>query len=197
MGAFRRQAQSAATPKPRAEWRLAGRSVAADRRPVKVSGSAIFAADIRLPGMLFAAVRNAPVIGGRVVGIDAARAAAMPGVTAVIEVPGRRGSGRGVLVAGPSALEAVTIRFASASGVLDADAIARDLRATAESDSGTSAFRRGDAKAALERAARVVSAEYSVAVPGACDDGADELRRRRQAGWMRSVGRHARTDQSA
>ena len=38
--------------------------------------------------MLFAAVRNAPVIGGRVEGFDAARATTMPGVTAAIEVPG-------------------------------------------------------------------------------------------------------------
>jgi len=163
MSAFRRQAQLAARPKARPEWRLLGTSIPRIDGPAKVSGKAIFAADFRLPGMLFAAVRNAPAIGGRVEWFDAARALAMPGVAAAIDVPG----GVAVIAAtwwqAKSALERMPMRVVStAVGTLDADDIVRGLRETAGVESGAPAFRRGDAKAALVRAARVVASEYSV-----------------------------------
>lgn len=163
LSAYRRQSQIDAAPKPRAEWRLIGTSVPRIDGPAKVSGTAIFAADLRLPGMLFAAVVNAPAIGGRIESFDPAAARAMPGVEAVIEVPG----GLAVIAAtwwqAKTALDRIPIRFSTtATETLDAAAIAAGLQATAESDSGVPAFRRGDAKKAIDGAARVVSAEYSV-----------------------------------
>lgn len=163
LSAFRRPAASATAPKARSDWRLLGTPLPRIDGPAKVLGRAVFAADIRLPGMLHAAVRNAPVIGGRVASFDATAALAMPGVAAAVEVPG------GVAVVAASwwqakvALDRVQISWATpASGALDAAAIVSALQATAETDSGASAFRAGDAKAALERAHRVVAQEYAV-----------------------------------
>ncbi len=50
----------------------------------KATGAAIYAADVRRPGMLFAAVVRSPFPSARIVRIDTAAARAMPGVHAVL-----------------------------------------------------------------------------------------------------------------
>ena len=51
--------------------------------PDKVSGRAVYAADVVLPGMLWAKVLRSPIAYGRIKKIDTNRAAALPGVAAV------------------------------------------------------------------------------------------------------------------
>lgn len=51
----------------------------------KVNGTAQFGIDTRVPGMLYAAVAMAPMIGGKVASYDDARAKAVPGVKAVVQ----------------------------------------------------------------------------------------------------------------
>ena len=55
--------------------------------PAKVNGSAIYGTDVRLPGMLYAAVSQSPVFGGEVKAYDEAAAMAVRGVEAVIPIP--------------------------------------------------------------------------------------------------------------
>ena len=61
---------AAATPpgevklKSRADWTLIGRSAPRTDVPAKVNGTAVFGMDVRLPGMLYAAVRLRPMLGG-------------------------------------------------------------------------------------------------------------------------------------
>jgi isoquinoline 1-oxidoreductase beta subunit len=50
----------------------------------KIDGSATFGIDVIVPGMKFASVVNSPVLGGRVVSVDAKAARAMRGVRGVI-----------------------------------------------------------------------------------------------------------------
>jgi CO/xanthine dehydrogenase Mo-binding subunit len=50
----------------------------------KVTGQAIFGADVRLPGMLYGKVLRSPHAHARIVAIDASRALALPGVKAVV-----------------------------------------------------------------------------------------------------------------
>ncbi len=50
----------------------------------KVTGAARYAADIARPGMLWAKVLRSPVPHARILGIDARRARALPGVHAVL-----------------------------------------------------------------------------------------------------------------
>jgi CO/xanthine dehydrogenase Mo-binding subunit len=52
--------------------------------PGKASGTAVYAADFALPGMLYGAVLRSREPHARLVGVDASRAAAIPGVRAVI-----------------------------------------------------------------------------------------------------------------
>ncbi len=66
------------------EWTIAGTSPARFDIPAKVNGSQIYAADVRLPGMLHASIIQSPVFGGFVKRVDDAKAKAMPGVKHVI-----------------------------------------------------------------------------------------------------------------
>jgi isoquinoline 1-oxidoreductase beta subunit len=76
------------------DWWLLGTEVPRLDVPVKVNGSAVYAIDIELDGMVYAAVRNSPVPWGRLVRYDARAIEGRPGVLGVVEfraVPGRRG----------------------------------------------------------------------------------------------------------
>lgn len=70
--------------KPQGELKLVGRSLAKVDIPSKVDGSAIFGIDFVVPGMLLAAVRTAPSIGGTLKSFDEAAIRRQPGVHAVV-----------------------------------------------------------------------------------------------------------------
>ncbi len=55
--------------------------------PAKVDGSAEFGIDVKLPGMLYAALAQCPVIGGKPISFsDADEAKKMPGVKNVVQI---------------------------------------------------------------------------------------------------------------
>lgn len=70
--------------KPRAEWKLLGRSLPRTDMLAKVTGTAAFTGDLRLPGMRYATVRMNPGLGGAMNGFDASAAEAMPGVERIV-----------------------------------------------------------------------------------------------------------------
>ena len=52
------------------------------------TGKAVYAADVSVPGMNYAAVARPPVVGGTVKSVDDAAAKAVPGVQAIVQIPG-------------------------------------------------------------------------------------------------------------
>ena len=54
--------------------------------PSKVTGEAMFGVDAQVPGMHYAAIRQAPVFGAKVKSFDAGDAKAQPGVTHVVDL---------------------------------------------------------------------------------------------------------------
>lgn len=68
------------------EFTLIGRSLQRKDTPPKVDGSAVFGIDVRLPGMLHAALRRAPAVVARQRSFSPASALAMPGVVDVFAV---------------------------------------------------------------------------------------------------------------
>jgi isoquinoline 1-oxidoreductase subunit beta len=96
--------------KSQTEWRLLGKPMPRVDSPSKVDGSAIFGLDLKLPGMVYAAVRNCPVFGGQLINFDRSSVAGYPGVIDVVSIP------NGVVVVGET--------YWQAKGALDA------LRAT-------------------------------------------------------------------
>jgi isoquinoline 1-oxidoreductase beta subunit len=73
--------------KPRAEWTRLGKTRQGRlENPDIVSGRAVYGMDVRLPGMVYAALRQSPVHGGRLKAFDASAVMAMPGVLAVVPI---------------------------------------------------------------------------------------------------------------
>ena len=73
--------------KTKDQYRFVGKPMPRLDIPAKVNGSAIYGTDVRLPGMRYAAVSQAPVFGGEVKAYDRAAAVAVRGVEAVIPIP--------------------------------------------------------------------------------------------------------------
>src|SRR5204862_2497121 len=67
-------------------WKIAGKPMKRIDTADKLDGSKTFGIDVRLPGMLNAAIKDSPVFGGKVKSFDAAKVAGMPGVKKVVQV---------------------------------------------------------------------------------------------------------------
>ncbi len=142
------------------EFRIVGTRIPRVDTPAKVTGQAVFGIDVRVPGMLHAAVARCPVFGGRVRRFDPAPALRVPGVMRVVEIS----SGVAVVAEntwaafqGKRALsvewdEGPTARWNS-SGISRAFA-------DAAKRSGEIVRHVGDVDAALPRAVRTVQAVY-------------------------------------
>ena len=83
------------------DFRLVGTPVPLVDGPHMVDGSAMYASDLRLPGMVYAAVARCPVFGGRVDAYDGTAARVVAGVVDVIEID------RGIAVVADSSWAAI------------------------------------------------------------------------------------------
>ena len=82
------------------DWNIAGKPLKRLDTADKLNGSKIYAIDLKLPGMLCAAIKDCPVFGGKLKSYDESKIAGMPGVKKVVKVEGhRRRRGRRHLVA--------------------------------------------------------------------------------------------------
>ncbi|MGK6306496.1 molybdopterin cofactor-binding domain-containing protein [Variovorax sp. DT-64] len=149
--------------RPEAQRTLTGKAVPRLDTPSKVRGEALYAVDTRLPGMLYGAVRLAPVYAADVASIDEASVRGMPGVVAVARVP------RGAVVIAHSwwqakvAAEALAIRFTETPhDTLSTGEINRRMKAGLDDTDVPMSVRRGESASAFANAAQVVEAEYAV-----------------------------------
>ena len=130
--------------------------------PAKVNGTAEFGIDVRLPGMLYAALAQCPVQGGKPAGFDASKAMAMPGVKKVVQISD------GVAVVADTywharkALEAVDVKWNEGPGkALNSAGIQTALEA-ASAKPGAVFRKQGDVDAGAKGAARKVEATYEL-----------------------------------
>jgi isoquinoline 1-oxidoreductase beta subunit len=125
----------------------------------KVNGTAEYGIDVKLPGMVYASLEQCPVIGGKPTSFDAAKAKAMPGVIAVVQIRD------GVAVVADTWWHAKKAREALAVQ-WDEGAVARIDNASMQDgirnarDATIPIKKTGDAKAALGSASKKLSAEY-------------------------------------
>ena len=68
------------------DWKLIGKPVKRLDTADKLTGKQIFGADLKLPGMLNAAIKACPVFGGKLASFDDNKVRKMPGVNAVVPV---------------------------------------------------------------------------------------------------------------
>lgn len=144
------------------DWKVIGTSKKRLDTPEKITGKARFGLDVRFDGLLTAVVARPPVFGGRVRSFDAARAEAIPGVRAVVQVP----SGVAVVAdhfwAAKTGRDALEIDWDPGPHAgLDTVALREEFGRLADED-GTPAAEGGNVRAALAGADRTLEADYVV-----------------------------------
>jgi isoquinoline 1-oxidoreductase beta subunit len=149
--------------KPKDSFRIIGKSRLRIDSPSKVDGSAQFGIDVKLPGMLYGALAQSPVLGGKVSAFDAAVAEAMPGVRKVLVTAG------GVVAVADHFWQALQARNAvkitwdpGGNAGLDNAGIRALLEKAAKSDPGLSARKDGDAAATFRTAKQLLQAVYEL-----------------------------------
>src|SRR5258708_37018426 len=147
------------------DWKIAGQPIKRLDTATKLNGSLVYAIDLKLPGMLNAAVKACPVFGGKLVSYDEAKISGMPGVRRVVKV-----HDNAVAVVADtwwrakSALAALPIVWDEGSGASQSSAtIAERLREglTATNEPFASWQDGGDALKTIEGAAKRGEAVYS------------------------------------
>ncbi len=154
--------------KDRKDFKLLGTSAARTDVPAKVTGKAQFGADVRVPGMVYAAVRLSPMLGGAPSTVDSSKALAIPGVERVVTFAGLAGGTAGLAVIGISSWHAKQGALAlevqwqqRPLGALDTDVIAKQLSDTAAEGGGFTFHSRGSVDDAEQAATRKIEALYS------------------------------------
>ena len=68
------------------DWKIAGKPLKRLDTADKLDGSKVYAIDVKLPGVLCAAIKDCPVFGGKLKSYDDTKVAGMPGVRRVVKV---------------------------------------------------------------------------------------------------------------
>jgi isoquinoline 1-oxidoreductase subunit beta len=145
------------------DWKIAGKPVKRLDTANKLDGSKVYAIDLRLPGMLHAAVKACPVFGGKLVSWDEAKISGRPGVRGVVKV----NDSTVAVVAetwwrAKSALDALPIVWDEGAGAGQSSATIAERLSEGLTAAEAYAFRNeGDARKAIEGAAKRVDAVYS------------------------------------
>ena len=129
--------------------------------PAKVNGTAEFGIDVKLPGMVYAALAQCPVIGGTVKGYDGTKARLMPGVIDIVQIPD------GVAVVANTwwranmARKALVITWDEGAGAtLNNVTMLEGTRGALKTGTALPLKAVGDADAAIAASQNVVRAEY-------------------------------------
>jgi isoquinoline 1-oxidoreductase beta subunit len=159
--------------KPKSALKRVGGPLPQLDAPDVVVGAAVFGADVKLPGMLYAVVARPPVVGGTVAKLDSSRALAVAGVKYVIPIappklPYKFQPKGGVAVVADSTWAAMRGRAAlditwndGPNGSYDSTAYREQLLSAVRA-AGKRARDVGDVDAALASSSRRVVAEYTV-----------------------------------
>jgi isoquinoline 1-oxidoreductase beta subunit len=158
---------SGVAPKSRQDWKLIGQPAQRSDIPAKVTGQAQFGLDVRLPGMLFAAVRMSPMLGGSVSAMDTKAALALPGVTQVVKLDAWGGGTGGLAVVGKSTwlarqgAQAVQAQWqAPNTGALDTTRIQAALLNSLNTENGFTFHEQGVPAQSEKAAAKRIDALY-------------------------------------
>ncbi|RXG95486.1 xanthine dehydrogenase family protein molybdopterin-binding subunit [Bradyrhizobium zhanjiangense] len=146
------------------DWKLIGKGVNRLDTADKTTGAMTYGIDVKLPGMLNAAIKDCPVFGGKLKSFDESKISGMKGVKKVVKV----GDTAVAVVAdtwwhAKTALEALPIVWDEGDNAkVSSESIAKWL--TEGLDDAQPAYvgnKNGDAKAAIAGAAKKIEAIYS------------------------------------
>jgi isoquinoline 1-oxidoreductase beta subunit len=136
----------------------------------KVTGSATFGIDVRLPSMLYAVIARCPFFGGRLMSFDDAAARAVSGVRAVFPIPPlprRFNTAGGVVVVADSTWaalrgrKALTLEWGKGPGANESTAtLRRQALQAVSAPAAFNAINRGNTPGAIGMAAKRYDASY-------------------------------------
>jgi isoquinoline 1-oxidoreductase subunit beta len=144
-------------------WHTTGKRLARLDTADKVTGKQIYGADLKMPGMLNAAIKDCPVFGGKVKSFNAAAVEKMRGVKKVVRV----GDSAVAVVAdhwwqAKTALDALPIEWDEGPHAKASSAeFAKVLAAALDVPEAAVGNTKGDTKDALSKAARTIEAVYA------------------------------------
>ena len=145
------------------DWKLAGKRLARLDTVDKTTGAQVYGMDLKLPGMLNAAIRDCPVFGGKLRSFDAAAVEKRPGVKKVVRV----GDSAVAVIAdtwwhAKTALDALPVSWDEGPNAsLSSAGFAAVLKAALDAPQAIVGNQNGDAPAAIAGAARKIEAVYS------------------------------------
>lgn len=145
------------------DWKLAGKRLARLDTLDKVTGKQVYGSDLKLPGMLNAAIKDCPVFGGKLKSFDAAAIEKRPGIKKVVRV----GDSAVAVVAdtwwrAKSALEALPVVWDNGPNEkVSSESIKAFLKEGLDAPEAIIGNSNGDARAALAGSARKLEAVYS------------------------------------
>jgi isoquinoline 1-oxidoreductase beta subunit len=145
------------------DWKIAGKPLKRLDTLDKLTGKQVYGADLKLPGMLNAAIKECPVQRGKLKSFDAAKVEKMPGVKKVVQV----GDSAVAVVAdtwwqAKTALDALPVTWDGGEHAkVSSESIAEWLKAGLDAPEAFVGNSNGDAKAALASAAKKVEAVYA------------------------------------
>jgi len=151
------------TLKSAKDWKIAGKPLKRLDTLDKLVGKTTYGIDLRLPGMLYAAISACPVFSGTLKSYDEARVRGLPGVEHVVRV----GDDAVAVVAdswwrAKTALEALPVVWNEGKNAeVSSATIADFLKEGLDSDQAIVGNQAGDVQAALAGAAKVVEALYA------------------------------------
>jgi isoquinoline 1-oxidoreductase subunit beta len=146
------------------DWKIAGKPLKRLDTADKLNGRKIYAIDLKLPGMLNAAIKDSAVFGSKIVSFDAAKVKGMPGVRHVVQVnPTVVAVVADTWWQAKKAIDALPVSYEdSPNAKVSSASIAEFLKeGLAASQVHVSANRTGDALAAIAGAAKKLEAVYS------------------------------------
>jgi isoquinoline 1-oxidoreductase beta subunit len=160
-------ADAAALPLPKdpplkapRDFTIVGKTPPRTDTPLKIAGAAVYGIDVRVPGMLFAAVARSPVFGGSAARVDDRKTKQSPGVRAVVPI------GRGIAVVADTTWaafkgrDALEITWNEGAGASESSALLRERCDALSRTPGKAVRSDGDVEAALAGAAKRVEAVY-------------------------------------
>ncbi len=146
------------------DWKIAGKPLARLDTSDKVNGKKVYGIDLKMPGMLHAAIKQSPVFGGKLASFDDSKIAGMPGVKKAVKV-----DEQSVAVVADTwwrakkALDAMPIVWDEGKGAAESSKTIADRLQSglAASDEPFAGWKVGDALKAIDDSAKKVEAVYS------------------------------------
>jgi len=145
------------------DWKIAGQPLKRLDTAAKLDGSQVFGMDLKLPGMLNAAVKDCPVFGGRLKSFNASAISGKPGVKKVVQV----GDTAVAVIAdtwwhAKTALEALPVEWDEGPNAkVSSASIAALLKEGLDAPQAIVGNESGDARKAIADAPRKLEAVYS------------------------------------